>query len=105
MFERYGVPFHYEQPVAVNDRERTRIWYPDFFLCGQGLFLEYGGREHDPAYAQGLAHKQAVYAANGLTVLTVWPDMFRGNWPTRILDQIETTLSDRLAMFGLARRA
>jgi hypothetical protein len=104
MFERYGVPFTYEQPASVFDGERTRIWYPDFFLRGQGIFLEYRGREHDPVYDEGIARKEAVYAANGLTILTVTPNVFRGNWPTRILDQIEEILADRLALFRVARR-
>jgi hypothetical protein len=104
MFERYGVPFTYEQPAAVFDGERTRIWYPDFFLRGQGIFLEYRGREHDPAYDEGMARKEAVYTANGLTVLTVTPEVFRGNWPTRILDQVEEVQADRLASFRALRR-
>ena len=105
MFERYRVPFNYEQPVAVVDGRKTRVWYPDFYLCGQGIFLEYCGRNHDPTYAEGVARKQAVYAANGLTALFVTPNQLAGNWPTRILDQIEVELADRLASFRAARLA
>jgi hypothetical protein len=104
MFERYGIPFTYEQPVAVVDGEKTKIWYPDFHLRGQGVFLEYCGREHDPAYAEGVARKQCVYAANGVTALFVTPAEFRGDWPTRILDRVEEMLVERLASFRAARR-
>jgi hypothetical protein len=104
MLKRHGLGFQYEQPVAVVEHGKTRLWYPDFQLSGQGVLLEYCGRPHDPAYAEGMARKQAVYAANGLTVLMFTPDVFHGPWPTTMLDQIEGVLVGRLESFRAARR-
>ena len=97
MLNRYEIPYLYEHPVAVVDQDKTRIWYPDFQLCGYGIILEYCGRPDDPAYAEGMAKKRAVYAANGLTALMFTPDLFRGNWPATVLDEIEKVQTDRLA--------
>lgn len=103
MLARHGLSFQYEQPVAIVEHGRTRLWYPDFQLRGHGILLEYCGRPHDPDYAAGIERKQAVYAANGLTALMFTPDLFQGPWPTMILDQIEDVLVSRLDRFRAAR--
>ena len=43
--------------------------------------------------------KDTVYQANGLTALMFTPDLFQGNWPNRLLGQIEEVLGDRLRTF------
>jgi hypothetical protein len=103
MLDRYGIPYLYEHPLAVVDQGKTRIWYPDFHLCGQGILLEYRGRPDDRAYATGMVGKRAVCEANGLTALMFTPDVFEGDWPTQILDQVEGVLAQRLAAFRVAR--
>ncbi len=99
MLRRYQIPFQHEHPVAVVEAGKTRIWYPDFQLPEYGIILEYCGRPHDSAYMEGIARKRAAFAANGLTALMFTPDVFTGNWPTRMLDQIEGILVDRVAAF------
>ena len=78
------------------DDGKVRIWYPDFQLPHYGMLIEYFGRSDDPAYATGVERKKAVYEANGLTALLLTPEAFRGDWPSRILDQIEGVLIDRV---------
>jgi len=34
LLDRYGTSYQYEYPVAVVDRGKTRIWYPDFACLG-----------------------------------------------------------------------
>ena len=96
---RYRIPYLYEHPLAVVDQGKTKIWYPDFQLSGYGMLIEYCGRPDDPHYADGMAKKQRVYPANGLTALMVTPDIFRGDWPTRLLGQIQDVLKHRLESF------
>ena len=105
MLHRYGIPYLYEHPVAVLDSGKTRIWYPDFQLRGQGILIEYCGRPHDPEYAEGMARKRAVYSTNGLTALMFTPDIFKGDWPAKILGRIEEVLTDRLETVRGARQA
>jgi hypothetical protein len=38
--ERNQIRYQYEHPLAVVDRGRVRIWYPDFQLPEYGLILE-----------------------------------------------------------------
>lgn len=103
LFDRYGILYQYEPPVAVVDRGKVRIWYPDFQLVDQGILLEYCGRLGDAAYAQGVEHKRATYEANGLTALMFTPETFKGNWSSRVLDGIDTALAERLEAFRRAR--
>jgi hypothetical protein len=60
------------------------------------MLIEYCGRPDDPGYAAGMAKKQAVYRANGLTALLPMPARLRDDWPTRILDEIEAVMAGRL---------
>lgn len=103
MLTRYHVPFLYEHPVAVVDRGMTRVWYPDYQLCGYGMLIEYCGRAEDPAYAAAMARKETVYRANGLTALMLTPEDLHGDWPNRILGRIEGVLDRRLTSFREAR--
>ena len=96
MLNRYEITYFYEHPLAVVDEGKTRIWYPDFQLRGLGILIEYFGMPDAPSYCSGLARKEAVYAANGISAITITPDQFRGEWPTKILGRIESILKDRV---------
>ena len=103
LLDRHGIAYLYEHPLAIVDRGKTRIWYPDFQLCGYGMLIEYFGRPHDPSYAAGMVRKRTTYEANGLTALLITPDQFRGNWPARVLGRIEKVLTGRVQAFRGAR--
>lgn len=105
MLERHGLPFTYEQPVAVLDDGKPRIWYPDFHLREQGILIEYCGLTGDAGYSKGEQHKQTVYAANGLTALLLTPEVFRGSWAEVILGYLEAIAVERLEAIRSARRA
>lgn len=97
MLDRYGMPYHYEHPVVVVDSGKTRVWYPDFQLRGQGILIEYCGRYRDSVYAEGMARKKAVYAENGLSALMFTPELFRGDWSRALMNEIEAVHQERLA--------
>jgi len=101
--DRHSIAYRYEHPLAVLDRGKVRIWYPDFQLPGYGVLIEYGGVNGDVDYAAALRRKQSVYEANGLTALVWTPEHFQGDWPARLLDGIEGALVDRLYRFRAAR--
>jgi len=102
--DRYGIPYRYEAPLAVLDRDKVRIWYPDFQLAGYGVLIEYAGVRENPDYERTLERKKSVYRANGLDALVVGPDFFSGDWPSRLLDQVEEVLGRRLEALRAARR-
>ena len=103
MLDCHGIRYFHEHPLAVIDRGRPRIWYPDFQLPGYGIIIEYFGRVHDASYALGMIRKQTVYQENGVSALTYTPEIFRSNWPDRILGDIEDVLAARVKTFRETR--
>jgi len=88
LLRRCGLVYRYEYPLAVVERGKTRIWYPDFFLPEYGIIIEYAGLTGDE-YEAGLRYKKSVYEEFGIPAIFVYPDSFRGYWPARLLSQIE----------------
>jgi hypothetical protein len=99
LLEREGIAYLYEHPLAVVDRSKTKIWYPDFTLPGYGMILEYFGMLADAGYAERTRHKMEVYRRNGVDGLFLTERSMQGDWPGRILSGIEGILEGRLAMF------
>jgi hypothetical protein len=99
LLDRVGVAYLYEHPLAVADEGKVRIWYPDFQLPGYGILIEYFGMKDRPDYEAGIRKKQAVYESNGLTALALRPESFSGNWPERVLSEIERILEERMRDF------
>ena len=93
LLDRYGIPFFYEQPILMLDHGRHRIWHPDFALpTFHGLLVEYAGMPHIPKYAAGIRHKQAVYKANEVPVLFLYPCDLQGpSWPEKIMKKIDAS--------------
>lgn len=91
------IPFEYEHPLALFHRDRIRLYYPDFYLPGQGLFIEYFGMLGNNEYENGLNEKLAAYQANQATVLSVYPfNLQRPDWGNYLENQIDLMLSRRL---------
>ena len=99
LFDRSKIAYRYEHPMAVVDRGKTRVWYPDFYLPEYGMIVEYFGVNGNRAYDDQARHKMEVYNANGLDGLFLTEASFKGDWPTRIIGQIECVLRDRLDRF------
>jgi hypothetical protein len=106
LLDRERIAFQYEYPLAVIDRGQLRIWYPDFRLWQYGMILEYFGMNGNPAYRQRAEHKMQVYRENGIEGVFLTEESFRGDWPGRVLGQIEGILQGRLERFyGSGRRS
>lgn len=99
LFERNGIAYRYEQPVAVVDRGKTRVWYPDFYLPEYGMIIEYFGVNGDPGYNERTKHKREVYKRTGIEGVFLTNESFKGDWPRRIMSQIEGILKKRLDRF------
>lgn len=94
-----NIAYKYEHPVAVIDRGRTRIWYPDFYLPHYGIIIEYFGVNGDAGYDERTRHKAQVYKENGIEGLFLNENSLKGDWPTKIIGQIEGILKGRLEQF------
>lgn len=99
LLDRNRISYQYEYPLAVIDQGKTRIYYPDFRLPDYGLIIEYFGVNGDPGYNQRTMHKIDVYKQAGIDGLFLTKESFKGDWPTRIMGQIEGILKNRLDKF------
>ncbi len=99
LFERNTIAYQYEYPLAIQDQGKVRIYYPDFRLPEYGLIVEYFGVNNDPAYDKRTEHKIAAYKQAGIDGLFLTRDSLRGDWPNRILGQIEHLLHKRINRF------
>jgi len=99
LLDRNGVAFQYEYPTAVVDRGKVRIYYPDFRLPEYGLILEYFGVNNNSDYDKRTKHKIEVYNQAGIDGLFLNRDSLRGEWPNKILGQVEGILKNRLDRF------
>jgi hypothetical protein len=102
LLDREDITFQYEHPLAVVDRGQTKIWYPDFSLCDYGMIMEYFGMNGDGAYRKRAEHKLRVYRENRIEGVFLTEESFRGDWPTRVLGQIEGILQGRLDRFHMS---
>lgn len=99
LLDRNRIDYKYEYPVAVIDREKVRLLYPDFTLPGYGVIIEYFGVNGDAGYDEQKRHKIHLYEQAGIKGLFLTRDSFRGDWPFRIMYRIEDILKDRLDKF------
>ena len=101
LLDRQGIRYMYEHPLAVVDRGKARIWYPDFQLPEYGIVMEYFGVTGKGSYDDQVKHKMEVYGQMGLEGVFLKEPCFKGDWPGRVLDQIEGILQNRLKRFQL----
>jgi len=99
LLERNGISCQYEYPTAVIDRGKVRLYYPDFRLPELGIVIEYFGVNGNPDYDNRTEHKINVYKQAGIEGLFLTRDSLRGDWPAKIMGQIEDILQRRLDEF------
>ena len=99
LLDRNGIAFQYEYPLALHDRGKLRLYYPDFTLPECGMILEYFGVNGNPEYDQKTRRKLKVYQNAGIDGLYLTRESLRGDWPTTILNGIEGILQARLNRF------
>ena len=99
LLERNGIAYQYEYPLALVDRGKTRIWYPDYRLPEYGMIIEYFGVNGDSGYNERTRHKMEVYKQAGSEGLFLKKDSLAGDWPNKIMAKIEASLKGRLDRF------
>lgn len=99
LLDRHGIRYRYEYPIAVVDRGKVRLIYPDFVLPELGLIIEYFGVNGNTDYDDQARRKMQLYKQAGIEGLFLTRDSLRGDWPGRIMSQIEKILNSRLDKF------
>jgi len=99
LLNRNRITYQYEYPVAVVERGKARLYYPDFRLPEYGLIVEYFGVNGDSRYEENKRNKIEAYKKAGIDGLFLTRDSLRGDWPDKIMGQIENILKNRLDQF------
>jgi hypothetical protein len=61
-----GLWWQYEQPVFVyDDKQRPRVWTPDFYIPELGIYIEVVGNRYNPNYS----FRDKVYRGNRIPII------------------------------------
>jgi hypothetical protein len=63
------------------------------------MIIEYFGINGDSNYNERSRHKKQVYKKAGIEGLFLKSDSMKGDWPSRVIGQIEDILKNRLDKF------
>ena len=94
--DRQKIAYQYEYPLAIVDRGKTRIWYPDFRLPEYGTIIEYFGMNGNGPYNDQMAHKMKAYKDAGIDGIFLVESAMRGQWQEMIIERIEQVLEGKL---------
>jgi len=94
--DREQIAYQYEYPLAVVDRGKARIWYPDYKLPKYGIIMEYFGMNGDSSYNEQMAHKMKVYQEAGIDGIYLTELSLKGSWQEMVVERIEQTLEGKL---------
>lgn len=64
LLERNGIAYQYEYRLAVVDRGKVRIYYPDFRLPEYSLVVEYFGVNGDGSYMTSRQDTKSSFISN-----------------------------------------
>jgi hypothetical protein len=103
VLDQYGVPYQYERPLLVIDRNKQRLWYADFWLSDASVAVEYFGLAGQPEYDRSIDHKTQVYAENGIGMVPVHRRHLGRELPDYLMGGIERILQNRYERFRAAR--
>ena len=101
--DEQGMAYQYEYPLAILDRGKTRIWYPDFRLPEYGMIIEYFGMNGNNSYNEQMAHKMKVYKDAGVDGIYLLESSLRGPWQELIAERIEQVQEGRLRKIQRAK--
>lgn len=94
-----GINFIYEEPTLIKDKDKIKIWYPDFTLPQYHIIKEYYGINGKPEYTERTQHKQKAYEENQLDVIPIYPEHLQNNYQDRIIRNINEILYRRIYQF------
>jgi hypothetical protein len=89
--QELGIWWNFEQPVYVSDeKERPRVWTPDFYLPELGIYIEVcGSKDFDYEY------REEIYKKNRLPVIFIHKYKTKSEWQRFLRKSIEEMHSKR----------
>ena len=99
LLDSYDIRYRYEQGVLVEDKEKPKIWHPDFYLPEFSVYIEYFGLAGNQDYDLGIKRKKHIYSEMGLDVIPVYPWTFYDDWQGYVMGSLRGILDRRLDTF------
>lgn len=85
--DKMEIAFEYEFPIAVVENNKTKIWYPDFYLKEYQMVIEYFGMyAHNKHYRDNAEFKKDVYKDCGIQFVPLYK--LNQNWEEYLLKTI-----------------
>ncbi len=96
--DELGLWYNYEFPVFLYDeKERPRVWTPDFFLPKLGLYVEVcGSRDIDYTY------REKIFDKNGMYIIFVHYYKEEEVWKQFLVERLEYIGEKRLSLISEA---
>jgi hypothetical protein len=95
---KYEFNFKYEFPICVIDDNKTKIWYPDFYLPDFGIIIEFFGLYNsNDEYKKNAIHKKEVFAELGIKLIPVYK-IFK-SIENYIIQEIDLVLRNKEKLF------
>lgn len=89
--QQFSLWWDYEQPVYIlDDKNRPRVWTPDFYLPDLGIYIEVVGDAENPNYSW----RESIYKKNHIPIVFVAPYQFN-YWQEYLIDKIMETHQKR----------
>jgi len=96
--DELGLWYKYEFPVFVYDeKERPRVWTPDFFLPKLGLYVEVCGSE-DIDYT----YREKIFDKNGMYIIFVHYYKGEKAWKHFLMERLEYIGEKRVSLISEA---
>jgi len=101
---KYNIDFVYDQPMLIketkkNDKERLRIWYPDFWLPKYSIIIEFFGMVGNESYDKGKQEKLEAYKKLDIDCIRVYPATIDKDLKAYLLINIKKMINEKVRHF------
>ena len=85
-----NIHFVYEFPMGLLDEQnQVRLWYPDFWLPGLNVIIEYLGMKGKPEYEKAVRRKTKLFRYLRIDFILITPKrLTRPDWKHYIVGRI-----------------
>ena len=79
----YGIWWNFEQPIYVkDDKDRPRVWTPDFYLPEIGMYIEVCGTD-----GRDYSYRKRIYEKNRIPIIFIHTYK-QDKWRDFLIDEI-----------------
>ncbi len=105
--EEAGIKFLYEYPlIIIDDDNKIRVWYPDFWLPELSIVVEYFGMVNDEQYREQMKKKQDLFTKLDINFIGLDTNMVQlsKNWEKFIVMRIMEIMDSKRPIYRRLER-